>query len=138
MRHVVNLAIKLALFAVVLGIILSRTPAYSLGNILWLAVVISLLAYFIGDLWILPSYGNWTAVGADAVLVALSLWILPGILGTPPLGFGTILLIAVVLGIGEVYYHRYLQGELMVRTSPVGPRPEAGPDDALTDAKEND
>lgn len=129
-KHVVNLIIKVALFAVVLGILLSRMPAYSFGSILWLAVTMSILAYIVGDLLILPAYGNWTAVAADGLLVLFSLWLLPGLLGTSPVGFGTILMAAILLGLGEYYFHRYLQGELAVGSNMAEVHPDPGPEDA--------
>lgn len=114
-KHVVNLAVKLVFFTIVLSLLLPAGAAgdrYTFGGVLWLSVALTLLAYVVGDLWVLPTYGNWTAVAADAGIAVLGLWALPPILGTPDIGFGTIILAALILAVGEYYFHRYLRGQL--------------------------
>jgi len=139
-KHLTNLAVKFVLFTIVLALLVpgGTNGQYTFGGVLWLAVALTLLAYFVGDLWILPNYGNWTAVAADAGLVLLGLWALPPILGTPPIPFGTMLIAALLLGVGEYYFHRYLQGDLQMampaggggEDSPGGESPGEGPGEA--------
>lgn len=127
-RHLTNLAVKLVLFTIVLALLVpgGTNGRYTFGGVLWLSVALTLLAYFVGDLWILPNYGNWTAVFADAGLVLLGLWALPPILGTPDIPFGTMVMTALLLGVGEFYFHRYLQGDLQM-AAPAGGGGEGGP-----------
>ena len=112
MKHTTNLAVKFIATTVVLAMLLPAATAYTLGGVLWVAAGLTLLAYLIGDLWVLPSYGPIPAVVADAVLVLLGLWALPAVLGTPPIPLTTIILAAVLLAVVEHFFHRYLQGKL--------------------------
>ncbi|HEX6989196.1 MAG TPA: DUF2512 family protein [Bacillota bacterium] len=127
-KHLTNLIVKFILFTIVLALLVpgGTNGRYTFGGVLWLAVALTLLSYLVGDLWILPGYGNWTAVAADAGLVLLGLWALPPILGTPGIPFGTMLVTALLLGVGEFYFHRYLQGELQAMPAGGGRGPAGG------------
>lgn len=113
MQHLLNLVIKVLALTVVLMLLLSMS-GYTFGGILLLAVGLALVAYTAGDSFVLPQYGNMVAVGADAVLTVLGLWLLPGLFGLPALSAGTILLATLVIGIVEYFYHRYLNNKLVL------------------------
>lgn len=137
-KHIVNVAIKFLIFTVVLSFLLPTMSAaanrYTFGGVIWVAAFLTVLAYVVGDLWVLPNFGNWVAVGADAGLVILGLWMLPGILGTPPVTFTTMVMAALLLGVAEFYFHRYLGGALM--TNPVAS--EGGDDTSNPERNQSD
>lgn len=116
--HGWNLIIKLVLFTAVLSLVLlpmgnmTVDRPYTFGGVLWLSIALTVLAYIIGDLWVLPAYGNSAAVVVDAVLVMVGLAILPALLGLPAITFGRIIMAAVPLAVGEYFFHRHLQGQV--------------------------
>lgn len=140
-NHGLNLIIKLALFTAVLSLVLlpmgnmTVDRPYDFGGVLWLSIALTVLAYLIGDLWVLPAYGNAAAVVVDAVLVMVGLAILPSLLGLPAITFGRMAAAAVPLAVGEYYFHRHLQGQIPATAGLAGGRGEEGdgsgrPDDS--------
>ena len=68
MRHLTALAIKYIMIALVLGIILGLFGGASLSQVLVVSAILTVIAYVIGDLMILPATQNWIAVAADAAI----------------------------------------------------------------------
>lgn len=125
-NHSLNLIIKLVLFTVVLSLVLlpmanmTADRPYDFGGVLWLSIALTVLAYLLGDLWVLPAYGNAAAVVVDAVLVMLGLALLPALLGLPAITFGRMVAAAVPLAVGEYFFHRHLQGQIPATVGLVG------------------
>ncbi|XID94588.1 DUF2512 family protein [Paenibacillaceae bacterium WGS1546] len=71
------------------------------------ATVLSLLAYFIGDQFILRSTNNIVATISDAVLAFVFLWLV-AYAWNWPLSMGEILVITAMLGVAEWFIHRYV------------------------------
>jgi len=95
-------------------IILPLFAQISSGQAILIAVVLTVAAYLLGDLMVLPRYGNTTATVLDVVLAAvvigLSDWMINGFVTLTPAGW---VLFLGVLAIGEWLFHKYL------KTSPV-------------------
>ena len=109
MKNVQNLLIKTALTMLVLILLI---PVFGKGT--WTQTIITgllllVISYVIGDLWILPKFGNFTAVLADFGLSALLLWAMVKALPHFTLTTAGILSIALILGLGEWLFHAYLQ-----------------------------
>ncbi|WP_164472655.1 DUF2512 family protein [Cohnella candidum] len=73
------------------------------------ATLLTIIAYFIGDQFILRRMNNAAATAADAVLAIVYLWIASYVRDWN-LDAGEILWIALILGIAEWLMHRYLFG----------------------------
>jgi len=81
------------------------------------ATVLTVLAYLIGDQFILRSTNNIVATVSDAVLAFVFLWIVAYTLDWP-LSLGEILAITAILGIAEWLIHRYVfQAESTVQAA---------------------
>ncbi|MFC2947017.1 YndM family protein [Virgibacillus sediminis] len=115
MRHLLALLIKFVITATVLYSILTIFEAASLGEIFWMSILITGAAYLIGDLFILPRYGNTIASIADFGLSALAVWILSMMFvdqGFPVLTAA--LFIGFFIAISEALFHIYMQEKVLL------------------------
>src|SRR5690606_11431287 len=74
------------------------------------AVILSAIAYLVGDQWILRASNNTVATIADAVLSFVYLWVVADFMDWN-LTAMEIATISLVLGVVEAVYHRYLRSE---------------------------
>lgn len=112
MRHLTALAIKYVMIALVLGIMLGLFGRASLSQVLVVSAILTVIAYVIGDLMILPATRNWIAVVADAFIAwAVLRYALPlGATGAP------LLLSVLAIGIGEYFFHMYVRESILRKT----------------------
>lgn len=110
MNHLNNLIIKFIMIGAITVIFLSllTTPAIPFLTSIIIAIFITGILYAVGDLWALPRYGNSVATGANALMAAIILW-LANFFIIQPLPASMVLLTAIVIGIGEWFFHRYLK-----------------------------
>lgn len=84
----------------------------------WLyAAIVTVVAYLVGDLVILRMYGNAVAVVADIILSTVTLWAAmtlfnPARAQVPTISLGQALLVGVVIGIVEIFDHRFVASQL--------------------------
>jgi hypothetical protein len=113
-KHLTSLLVKFIMIGLISVIILPLFAQISSGQAILIAVVLTVVAYLLGDLMVLPRYGNTTATVLDVVLAAvvigLSDWMINGFVTLTPAGW---VLFLGVLAIGEWLFHKYL------KTSPV-------------------
>ncbi len=76
MKHIVALLIKYTAISAVLLMILGIFQGISIPRILFISLLITRVAYLIGDLFILPKYGNMVATIADFGLSFVGIWAL--------------------------------------------------------------
>ncbi|MBJ8027390.1 YndM family protein [Bacillus cereus group sp. N21] len=112
MKHIVALLIKYTASSAVLLMILSIFQGVSIPRALFISLVITGVAYLIGDLFILPKYGNTVATIVDFGLSFLGIWVLTYFLtnvnvprGITAASFWSALLIGVV----EILFHIYMK-----------------------------
>jgi len=115
MKHIMPLLIKYLMIAVVLVTVLGLMTDVEFGNILLISLVVTVLAYIIGDLLILPRTNNTVATISDAVLSFLSIYMFNWF------GFGSIDAIDVVvctllIGVFEWFFHKYLVNRDLVKS----------------------
>lgn len=103
------LIIKFVMCAAVLWIILGLY-GFSFGNIVTTAVLLTGVSFIVGDLFILPRFGNTAATIADFILTFGMVWLLGAYLFgyTGPLGYVSFIT-AAVIAIGEALFHRYME-----------------------------
>lgn len=107
------LIIKFIMITAVLWIVLGLF-GFSFGDVIVSSVLITGVSYIVGDRIILPRFGNVAATIADVALVFIMLWFLGSYLFEPLAGLGTASFIAaVIIGIGEAVFHRYLEREVL-------------------------
>lgn len=116
MKHVMALVIKFILAAVVSEIILGIFTDLSPGEILAVSLIITAVTYPVGDLLILSVFNNTVAAVADAgmcwLVIYLGNYFWPA-RNVPLLGA---LSAAVIIGIGEIFFHMYLEKQILHRT----------------------
>lgn len=121
MDHVKALIIKLVMITAVLGIILSGIFGGEFSDTLWISIVLTVLAYVLGDLLIFRNAGdgddhtkrNIIGTLSDAVLTVAVIYLMGKDLfvGDNDL-INAAILSAVVVGIGEWFFHRYLDNNV--------------------------
>ncbi len=110
MEHAKALAIKGIMTLAVLFIVLGLMFGMSFANVLLITVVLGLVSYFAGDLYILPKTNNVTATLSDLGMAFLVIWLLG--VAVSSIGAGTLagaaVITAVLLAVGENFFHDYL------------------------------
>ena len=102
------LLIKFIMTLVFTYIAFSLVDNNSFGWVLGLSLAATVINYLIGDLYILPKYGNFTASVADGGIAAITAY-LAGIMTVGNnVAFGSIVTFAILIAIGEYFFHRYL------------------------------
>jgi hypothetical protein len=107
LRHISALALKFVVVAVILEIILMTMTNLSFGSILWIAVGVTLVAYVVGDLLILPRSNNTMATIVD-VLLAFGAIMLFGAFVYGNIRLIDALVASIGIGIGEILFHRFM------------------------------
>ncbi|CEG23517.1 hypothetical protein BN1080_02495 [Planococcus massiliensis] len=117
MNHVKALAMKFVMIAAVLLIILTLFFDVPFGDTLWISLVLTLVAYVMGDLMIFRKAGdrsdqnkrNAIATVSDIVVAFLVIWLMGEALVSNDVNIITPALIsAIVIGGGEWFFHKYL------------------------------
>ncbi|HEY3315439.1 MAG TPA: DUF2512 family protein [Bacillota bacterium] len=116
MRHVTALIIKFLMLGLVALIALPLLAKVTAMQAIGLAVALTVIAYILDDLLILPAFGNGVATVADVVLAFLTLWAANFVVRTLAIGFWAAAITAVIIGVGEYFFHTWLQRANVVRT----------------------
>ena len=121
MDHLKALLIKFAMVAVVLGIVLTGIYDGELEDTLLISLVLTIVAYIIGDLFIFRNAGddhdrnadhvkrNTIATISDSVLAFFVIWLMGKSLFTDDGDvLAAALISAILIAIGEWFFHKYL------------------------------
>lgn len=108
MKHIWALLLKFVIVAVVLEIVLLSLTLLSFGDILLISLAITVLAYLVGDLAILPVSNNTVATIADMGLSLIALLLFNYVYPGAGISFFDALAASIVLGIGEWVYHKFV------------------------------
>ncbi|MDM5191467.1 YndM family protein [Bacillus hominis] len=112
MKHIVALLIKYTGSSAVLLMILGIFQGISIPRILFISLIITGAAYLIGDLFILPKYGNMVATIADLGLSFVGIWALTYLLAdidlTRNIG-ASAFFAALLIGVAEIFFHIYMK-----------------------------
>lgn len=107
-KHFNAIITKFLLMVTVLGMFLPPLAKVSTATAVIAAVVTTISAYLIADLLVLPQYGNRVAVAADGLIAMAVTWEMAWVLENAQVPVPGLLLLALIAGLGEWYYHRYL------------------------------
>ncbi|WP_142327678.1 MULTISPECIES: YndM family protein [Bacillus] len=112
MKHIVALLIKYTAITAVLLIMLSIFQSISMPRVLLISLFLTGAAYLIGDLFILPKYGNMIATMADFGLSFFGTWLLTSLFtnldATRNIGLSSFIA-ALIIGGTEVFFHIYMK-----------------------------
>lgn len=107
-KHFNAIITKFFLIVTVFGLFLPAVGGVLTTTAVTAAVAATFIAYVIADMMVLPQYGNRAAVAADFIITIAVAWEIAWVMEKiqpPILG---LILIALFIGLGEWYYHRYL------------------------------
>lgn len=109
------------MIAVVLGLVLTLGFDYPFGDTMLISIILTVVAYVLGDLLIFRKSGdssahtkrNMTATISDGVLTFLVIWIMSKLL--VPNNNDILLasfISALIIGVGEWFFHKYLDASV--------------------------
>lgn len=107
MEHVRALIIKALMIGVITVAVLSMFRGLRPVTAIWIAIVITIAAYVLGDLLILPAYGNLSASISNGIIAFLITWLTPLVVPRIAIMLGTALTVGALVGIGEWFFHKY-------------------------------
>ncbi|WP_100013100.1 YndM family protein [Lentibacillus sediminis] len=114
MRHLKALAIKFIVAVTVVYSILGIFETASIMEMFWISAIVTGAAYLIGDLWILPNFGNIAATISDFVLATGTVWLLSVLfIGSDIPAFTMALFVAFFLAISEAVFHIYMMEKIL-------------------------
>jgi uncharacterized protein (DUF2062 family) len=114
-RHISALIIKFIMTAVILEIVLNIMTDLTFGQILWLSLITTVLSYAIGDLIMLPLSNNTVASITDALIAFVVLYMANIWLDYTRVGIVDAIISALVLGVGEYFFHKYVHRMIFSR-----------------------
>ncbi len=111
-------------WALVLKYVLTFGAAWlafrGLGNRLGAISIVALLGtalnYIVGDLGVLPRFGNFAASAGDGVLAAVTAYVSDLAADRFDTTFGSLVLFGIIVAVAEYFFHRFL-----LRTKEVAP-----------------
>lgn len=114
MKHLWAFLIKFTAIGVVLFSLFGIFNTASLTAIFFITLTLTIVAYFIGDLYTLPKFGNWIAAIADFGLAFVVIWffsvaLFEGSEGILWMSFIAALTISVI----EVLFHIYIKNHVL-------------------------
>lgn len=89
---------------IIFGIILDNP----LSHILLLSALGAAINYLLGDLFVLPKFGNVVASVGDGLMAALTAYILDTVIPVFETTFTTLLLFTLAVAAFEFFFHQYL------------------------------
>ncbi|GAB7386804.1 YndM family protein [Bacillaceae bacterium] len=114
MNHLRALLLKFAMIIVVLSIVLGLVYRADFADIFWISLILTITAYVLGDLFVLPFAGNWVATLADLGLAFLGVWLLGAYLFALDIPLtGAAALSAVAVAAGEWFFHKYIRDRVL-------------------------
>lgn len=123
MNHLKALVIKFVMIAAVLGIILAGIFDFAFSDTLVISLVLTLLAYVVGDLGIFQNAGaradqdkrNIVATLSDVLLAAIVIYFMGLSFAENSESIVAAIVSAVVIGLGEWFFHKYIDRHVFDR-----------------------
>jgi hypothetical protein len=113
MKHIMALLVKFVVTAAALEIVLGFATNMSAGSILLIALTVTIVSYFLGDLVILPRSNNTVATAADFGIALFNILLFDAIFVTADITFLDAFFGAAVLAVCEWIFHRFLSRSLL-------------------------
>ena len=112
MRHLEALVVKFLMVAVILEIVLRFMTTLTFGQILTVALTVTIVSYLIGDLLVLRFTGNFLATIADFVVILFTVYAFNSFFYRPGISFMDAFWTALILGVAEAAFHRFVNNRL--------------------------
>jgi uncharacterized membrane protein len=117
MKHVSSLLIKFIIVALVIAVVLNTLTTITLSETLLISAAVTIISYIIGDLLILPTTNNTIATFADIGLSLLTIYMFNFIWNTIRISFIHAFITAVVIGVGEWFFHKYVVNNVVAKNN---------------------
>ncbi|KKB34061.1 YndM family protein [Bacillus thermotolerans] len=112
MEHARALLIKFVMVTAAVWLVLGLFYGADFGEILTISILLTIAAYLIGDLFILPRYGNLSATVADFGLAYIGIWLIGSMIINENISLGwASFWTAAVIAIAEYFFHSYLASQ---------------------------
>ncbi|KMY55349.1 hypothetical protein AC623_16565 [Bacillus sp. FJAT-27231] len=116
MEHVKALLIKFVMVTAAVWVILGLFYGVDLGEILTISTLLTIAAYIIGDLFVLPRYGNMTAAVVDFGLAYIGIWMIGSVVINENISLGwASFSTALVIASAEVLFHFYMMRRVLTQ-----------------------
>lgn len=115
MRHITALLIKFVMVAIVLETVLNILTDLTFGDILYISGTVTILAYIIGDILILSMSNNTIATISDIGLALFTIYMFNYIWSIHMISYTDATIAALVLGVGELFFHKYVEDNVLRR-----------------------
>jgi len=97
------------LFTLAFGYLAFTIPGQiSLGWVALIALGVAGINYLLGDLFVLPAFGNIVAALGDGAMGALTFWIFDMMVIGIDTSLTTLITFAALVAVGEYFFHNYL------------------------------
>lgn len=126
MKHIKALLIKFLMIAVVLLVVLTWIFDVSFMDSIWTALVLTVLAYILGDFLLFrlaanrssQNVRNMIATGGDIIIAFLTIWFMQIALvdADGNLALGTLIAALIISG-GEWFFHKYLDQNVFYKNA---------------------
>jgi hypothetical protein len=114
MKHLKAILIKFTACFALLAIILGGIYGITLGDVFVISLVLGIIAYAMGDLFLLPRSNNTTATLADFGLAFLLIWAMTANMTPVDDVLVPSLIAAAGVAAFEYFYHKYLYKNVFV------------------------
>lgn len=108
MKHLTAILIKFVIIAVVLEIVLNLLTNLSFGDILLVSLIVTAVAYLVGDLLILPQTNNTIATLVDFALSWATIYAFNYFYPAMDISVTDAFIASAVIAIGEWMFHKYM------------------------------
>jgi hypothetical protein len=108
MKYIYAFIVKFIMAAAILEILLYLLTQLSFREILMISFAAAFVTFLVGDLLILGLSNNMTATLSNAVLSFLTVYAFNLMAGYERIDFIDALVCALVIGVGDWIYHRYM------------------------------
>lgn len=106
LKHLVPIFIKFIMTAIVFEIVFLLFSDLTFGTILWVSFILTLIAYILGDMIILPATNNAVATVADIGLSLVVIYLLNYLWLKNDIPFLSAFIASVMIGGGEWFFHK--------------------------------
>ncbi len=108
MKNLTNLILKTAMTWLLLVLLIPVFGRGTWSQALITGLLLVLLSYVVGDLWLLPKFGNMAAIIADFGIFVIGIWAMVKALPQFIITTSGYWIIALALTAGEWFFHQYL------------------------------
>lgn len=102
------LLVKFGMTFVAAAIALYYIDGNTIGQVLIFSILGTAINYLIGDLFVLPSFGNIVASVGDGILAAALAYIMDLVIPAFRTTFTSLAVLAVLVAVAEYFFHQYI------------------------------